>query len=450
MPWGSETYEVVFDGKFYESTMTGDDEGSWLPVDLDDGSKIEIYTSLDIRSGALPLTGSHTIEVRYKQTVVHAMDSKYFPIPVVYGTGERSIVLNSESNIASGSYSNAEGYETQASGYCSHAEGYGTNASGYYSHVEGDGTNASGNCSHAEGNGTNANKYSSHAEGYMTKANGEYSHAEGENTISNGAWQHVGGKFNIEESINYLEKKQILTSVKFIGSQPNVYFSDGYIFDNYTGLFTLVPVNIDEVRQHKVNNISTLKGLKYVIYGGISGTAMYSNEDNIAQEPVRISSTRVETNMGTVYHKSAAIAEYGGLYARIIGNGTSNTKRSNAHTLDWNGVGWFAGGLQVGGIGQDGEGVGYVPAVPAGVQPGQVLAVKTVDANGKPIEWEVLELSRSTATDEQIAQTVENYMAEHGSDSSQNANCLPEYSEADNGKVLGIVNGTPAWVTTVW
>ena len=31
-------------------------------------------------------------------------------------------------------------------------------------------------------------------------------------------------------------------------------------------------------------------------------------------------------------------------------------------------------------------------------------------------------------------------------DSGGNADCLPEYSEADNGKVLGIVNGTPAWI----
>lgn len=42
-------------------------------------------------------------------------------------------------------------------------------------------------------------------------------------------------------------------------------------------------------------------------------------------------------------------------YAHIVGNGTSGSKRSNAHTLDWNGLGWFAGGLKVGGTGQDDE-----------------------------------------------------------------------------------------------
>ena len=35
-------------------------------------------------------------------------------------------------------------------------------------------------------------------------------------------------------------------------------------------------------------------------------------------------------------------------YADIIGNGTSNTKRSNASTVDWLGNAWFAGDVYVG------------------------------------------------------------------------------------------------------
>lgn len=33
-------------------------------------------------------------------------------------------------------------------------------------------------------------------------------------------------------------------------------------------------------------------------------------------------------------------------YAHIIGNGTSDTARSNAHTVDWNGNAWFAGDIE--------------------------------------------------------------------------------------------------------
>lgn len=41
-----------------------------------------------------------------------------------------------------------------------------------------------------------------------------------------------------------------------------------------------------------------------------------------------------------------------GDYTLIVGNGTSDTARSNAHTLDWKGTGWFAGGLKIGGTWQ--------------------------------------------------------------------------------------------------
>lgn len=40
-------------------------------------------------------------------------------------------------------------------------------------------------------------------------------------------------------------------------------------------------------------------------------------------------------------------------YAHIIGNGSSDATRSNAHTVDWNGNGWFKGDVKVGGTGQD-------------------------------------------------------------------------------------------------
>ena len=40
-------------------------------------------------------------------------------------------------------------------------------------------------------------------------------------------------------------------------------------------------------------------------------------------------------------------------YAHIVGNGTSVTSRSNAHTLDWNGVPWYQGRPQFGGTAMD-------------------------------------------------------------------------------------------------
>ena len=40
-------------------------------------------------------------------------------------------------------------------------------------------------------------------------------------------------------------------------------------------------------------------------------------------------------------------------YAHIVGNGTADNARSNAHTLDWNGNAWFKGDIRVGGTSWD-------------------------------------------------------------------------------------------------
>ena len=37
-----------------------------------------------------------------------------------------------------------------------------------------------------------------------------------------------------------------------------------------------------------------------------------------------------------------------GTYAHIVGNGTAEDARSNAHTLDWSGNAWFAGKVSAG------------------------------------------------------------------------------------------------------
>lgn len=42
-----------------------------------------------------------------------------------------------------------------------------------------------------------------------------------------------------------------------------------------------------------------------------------------------------------------------GKYVHIVGNGKGDATRSNAHTLDWAGNAWYAGGLYIGGTAQD-------------------------------------------------------------------------------------------------
>lgn len=47
------------------------------------------------------------------------------------------------------------------------------------------------------------------------------------------------------------------------------------------------------------------------------------------------------------------ISDNANKYAHIVGNGTADANRSNAHTIDWEGNGWFAENVKIGGTGQD-------------------------------------------------------------------------------------------------
>lgn len=80
-------------------------------------------------------------------------------------------------------YAHAEGWATKARGVAAHAEGYDNYAATDYSHAEGQKTVASGLRGHAEGMHTSASGENSHVEGYFTSANGKNSHAEGQSIL---------------------------------------------------------------------------------------------------------------------------------------------------------------------------------------------------------------------------------------------------------------------------
>lgn len=97
--------------------------------------------------------------------------------------------------IASGLDSFAAGDSVKALGSESHAEGSNTIANGNFSHAEGSYTKAYGDYSHAEGKfSTTENSYS-HAEGYYTTASGDNSHAEGYYTTASGNSSHSEGYY---------------------------------------------------------------------------------------------------------------------------------------------------------------------------------------------------------------------------------------------------------------
>lgn len=164
-------------------------------------------------------------------------------------------------------------------------------ASGDKSHAEGDGTTASGECSHAEGSETTALGECSHAEGDNTTAVGDCSHAEGSGTQASGNCSHAeGGGTVASGSKSHAEG----TSTAAPGDSSH---SEG----KYTG----APGNCSHAEGYNTKASSD--------YQHVQGK--FNIEDT--------------TNK----------------YAHIVGNGNNNNKRSNAHTLDWDGNAWFAGKL---------------------------------------------------------------------------------------------------------
>ena len=156
-----------------------------------------------------------------------------------------------------------------------------------------------GYCSHAEGLETTASGYGSHAEGFGTTASGSHSHAEGDSTTASGSHSHAEGD-STTASGNCSHAEGLGTTASNVGShtEGSHTTASGYC-SHAEGLYTIAESSNQHV-QGKYN-----------------------------------------------------ISDSQDKYAHIVGNGTSLSASSNAHTLDWKGVPWFKGRPQFGGKAQD-------------------------------------------------------------------------------------------------
>lgn len=163
-----------------------------------------------------------------------------------------------------------------------------------------EGNTATGQYSHAEGYNTTADGKFAHAEGSGTVASGKDGHAEGSNTTAEGKASHAEGQGSrAEGDISHAEGFNASAYADFSHSEGYGTYTDG-LYSHAEGYHTAAGSECQHV-QGRFN-----------------------------------------------------IPDYNQKYAHIVGNGEPGTlNASNAHTIDWNGLGWFAGGLKVGGTGQD-------------------------------------------------------------------------------------------------
>jgi len=249
---------------------------------------------------------------------------------LVDGNADGSVhTINNLDNYDMGIYSIALGQNTMASGDFSVAQGYGTIASGTGSHAEGGNTTASGDYSHAEGYGTIASKWTSHAEGNHTVAEGEYAHAEGNYTLASGAAAHAEGR-NTTASGAYSHAEGSETVASAYYSHAEGFYS------NASGLAS----HAEGYRTSASGYYAHAEGGNTIASGDNSHAGNYLT---IAQGFAQTAIGRANFAQGnptTIVPTDNAL---------IIGNGTSDTNRSNAFRFQFDGNAYSAATFHAGG-----------------------------------------------------------------------------------------------------
>lgn len=211
--------------------------------------------------------------------------------PVAYGSFAMN-VENASSVPQTGEYSFAAGYKSSAKGKYASAIGLICSADGECSNAEGNRSSATGNAAHAEGASSEAIGNYSHAEGCYTAAKEIATHAEGQSTVAEGKWSHAEGLDSIAQGV-----------------------------------------------------LAHSEGWKTIAraYGHAEGLCTKAGAVEHVHGAYNIESPDTTRTLKTVF----GVQQLGAAkYLHVVGNGSDDEHRSNAHTLDWDGNAWYAGTVE--------------------------------------------------------------------------------------------------------
>jgi hypothetical protein len=220
-----------------------------------------------------------------------------------------------EDLVATGQISHAEGLRARATGVASHAEGHNTHAHGEYSHAEGDSTSASGSSSHTEGGFTRATATAeyAHAEGYATYVEAIAGHVEGQSTVvyANARGGHAEGNHtDVYDEYGHAEGEFTMTNAR--GAHSEGWYS----------MATGQHAHAEGSRTIAQGTGSHAEG------SGSWAEAHYSHASGIG--------TKASAVGQSVVGKFNVVDNTTSLF--VIGNGTSNTNRSDLFLADADGI----------------------------------------------------------------------------------------------------------------
>lgn len=331
--------------------------------------------------------GSVTQPVYFKSgvpTVINPLDSVAFDGYVTKGAESGSTIgasatVEGVNNMASSKQSHAEGGYTRAGNLTLYSESTGMFDSYGYEHAEGYSTLAKKCAAHAEGAHTQAIASMAHAEGLSTIASGGKSHAEGHSTTASGANAHAEG-YSTTASGENTHAEGNSTTASFQAAHAEGY---GTTASGYA---------------------AHAEGYSTIASGTRSHTEGFYTKASSENQHVQ-GKYNIEDTADT--------------YAHIVGNGTSDTARSNAHTIDWSGNAWFSGDVYVGGTDQSsGVKLATVPTVTSitlsasswsgSANPySQVVTISAANANSK-IDLQPTAAQIVTLQNQEIQLMVEN------------------------------------------
>ena len=328
---GGANYTVMWNGTPYECVATETSSGDYTYKYMgngylgrmylganakDTGEPFFIFTALSANEGMTLIIfndGSTTVTLSYEGVVniIHKIDAKY--LPEMPNTGVTYTLSKSGSTIT---LTGSDGSETSVtdSSTTYTLKSFGVNAtSTELNYVDGVTSPIQTQLNEKPGKITDnleyseifndyannvASGYYSHAEGYKTTASGETSHAEGYITTASGAYSHAEGvRTTASGSYSHSEGNGTTASGETSHAE-GAYTTASGLWSHAEGYHTIASGKLQHVQ----------------------GT--YNVEDNANK------------------------------YAHIVGNGDLD-KRSNAHTLDWDGNAWYSGKIKMGGTSYD-------------------------------------------------------------------------------------------------
>lgn len=258
----------------------------------------------------------------------------------------------------------------------------------------------------------------------MNRTNGVYigtnSTTIGTSNVAKAANQLTTGQYNAYSNISYIpDKLKSYASLKsiLIYLHHNVWYSKKcYITDDDHGILE------DAEYLYFTSNASDIRNQMLELYNEIGAfwfglhTSLTENHEGYTFDIFYYDGTIDPSNNADraeyrLYRladfDSKPITHEANNYSFIVGNGTSDTERSNAHTLDWNGNAWYSGDVYTGSTSGKNKDEGskklateeYADnvaaskiAAPTTAAIGQTIRVSEVDNTGKPTAWEAVDL----------------------------------------------------------